>query len=225
MLMSTRVTGIACEALNCVAHDFIILHIAVLSFSDSRVSTRGINCGAVNCHCPRAMHMARTMALQRWVESRNYLKDKFISYTSWFNIFVYFPLHFRTPVFQHGASLVLSSFPLFLSLDSPPLYMLPHRGGLVLFPQIWLLHRLWHPHVVVILYSYTPHSTKLGILISPCLSVSPSVCGQNRVHSVSPIILAGSISYLHILSSNFRRCVAYKGFWKKFEVLAKSLNL
>ena len=25
----------------------------------------------------------------------------------WFNILVYFPLHFRTPVFQHGASLVL----------------------------------------------------------------------------------------------------------------------
>ena len=48
------------------------------------------------------------MALQRWVESRNYPNDKFISYTSWFNIFVYvyFPLHFRTPVFQHRASLV-----------------------------------------------------------------------------------------------------------------------
>ena len=27
--------------------------------------------------------------------------------TFWFNIFVYFPLHFRTPVFQHGASLVI----------------------------------------------------------------------------------------------------------------------
>ena len=100
------VTGIACKALNCVAHDFIILHIVVLSFSDSRVSTRGINWGAVNCHCPRATHTARTMALQRWVESRNYPNDKFISYTSSFNIFVYFPLHFRTPVFQHGASLV-----------------------------------------------------------------------------------------------------------------------
>ena len=36
--------------------------------------------------------------------------NKFISYTSWFNIFVYFPLHFRTPVFQHGASLVLIIF-------------------------------------------------------------------------------------------------------------------
>ena len=117
-------------------------------------------------------------------------------------------------LFSHSFLSILISFPLFLSLDSPPLYMLPHRGGSVLFPHIWLLHSLWHPHVDVILYSYyTPHSTKLGILISPCPSVSPSVCGQNRVHSVSPTILAGSISYLHILSSNFRRCVAYKGFY------------
>ena len=70
MLRSTRVKGIAitCEALNCFAHDFIILHIVIhwetkqfihvlgqfvcllyLSFSHSRVSTRSINCGAVNC--------------------------------------------------------------------------------------------------------------------------------------------------------------------------------
>ena len=82
------------------------IYIVVLSFSDSRVSTRGINCGAVNCHSPRATHTAWTLALQQWVESRNYPNDKFISYTSWFNTFVYFPLHFRTPVFQHGASLV-----------------------------------------------------------------------------------------------------------------------
>ena len=34
------------------------------------------------------------------------------------------------------------------------------------------------------------------------------VCGQNRVRSVSSTILIGSISFLHILSSNFRRCVA-----------------
>ena len=74
------------RSLNCVAHDFIILHIVVLSFSYSRVSTRGINCGAVNCHCPRATHTARTIALQRWVESRKYPSDKFIIYTSWFNL-------------------------------------------------------------------------------------------------------------------------------------------
>ena len=41
-----------------------------------------------------------------------------------------------------------------------------------------------------------------------------SVCGQNRVRSVSSTILIGSISYLHILSSNFRRCVACNARFK-----------
>ena len=50
-------------------------------------------------------------------------------------------------------------------------------------------------------------SWKGGILVSPCPSLRLSVCGPNRVHSVSSTILVGSISYLHILSSNFRRCV------------------
>ena len=46
-------------------------------------------------------------------------------------------------------------------------------------------------------------------------SVRPSVCGQNRVCSVSSTILAKSISYLHILSSNFRRCVVCKVYIKR----------
>ena len=52
-----------------------------------------------------------------------------------------------------------------------------------------------------------------------------SVCGQKRVCSVSSTILGGSIS--HILSSNFRRCVACKVCFncQKFEILANSLNL
>ena len=41
-----------------------------------------------------------------------------------------------------------------------------------------------------------------------------SVCGQNRVRSVSSTILVGFISYLHILSSNFRRYVACKVCFK-----------
>ena len=84
-----------------------------------------------------------------------------------------------------------------------------------------ILH--WYHMIMVITRLYCciiipPASTKLkgGILVSPCpsvhLSVCPSVrlsvCGQNRVRSVSSTILIGSISYLHILSSNFRRCVA-----------------
>ena len=63
-----------------------------------------------------------------------------------------------------------------------------------------------------------------GFTLSIGLSVRLSVCGQNRVRSVSSIILAGSISYLHILSSNFRRCVANSKI-QKFEFLSNSLNL
>ena len=41
-----------------------------------------------------------------------------------------------------------------------------------------------------------------------------SICGQNCVHSVSSTILNGSISYLHILSSNLRRCVVCNAHFK-----------
>ena len=54
-----------------------------------------------------------------------------------------------------------------------------------------------------------------------------SVCGRNRVRSISSTILTGPISYLHILSSNFRRCVVRNvcfKFLKKNEVLANSLK-
>ena len=59
------------------------------------------------------------------------------------------------------------------------------------------------------------------------LSVRPSVCGQNRVRSVSPIILVGSISYLHILSSNFGMCVACKTYCniQTIEFVALFFNL
>ena len=42
------------------------------------------------------------------------------------------------------------------------------------------------------------------------LSVLLSICGQNRVRSVSSTILVRSISYLHILWSNFKRCITCK---------------
>ena len=81
----------------------------------------------------------------------------------------------------------------------------------------------WHPTDIFIPLA----STKEGILVLPCLSVGMSTCGQNGVHSVSSTILAGSISYLHILSSNFRRCVTCKVFFfkiQKCETLANSWN-
>ena len=52
-------------------------------------------------------------------------------------------------------------------------------------------------------------------------------CHIYRVRSVSSTIFIGSISYLHILSSNLRRCVACKVCCKiqQFVILANSLNL
>ena len=75
---------------------------------------------------------------------------------------------------------------------------------------------------------YTTRTTKLlgGILVSlrPSvrLSVRPSVRPASRVRSVAPTVLVGSISYLYILSSNFRRYVACKvsGKFSKFVFLA-----
>ena len=55
------------------------------------------------------------------------------------------------------------------------------------------------------------------------LSVCLSVCGQDRVRSVSSTILIGSISYLHILSSNLR-CVACNVHFKIWN-LANFFNL
>ena len=59
------------------------------------------------------------------------------------------------------------------------------------------------------------------VRLSVCPSVRLSVCGQNRVRSVSSTILIWSISYLHILSSNLRRCVACNACFdiQKFEIL------
>ena len=38
------------------------------------------------------------------------------------------------------------------------------------------------------------------------LSIRPSICPTSRVRSVAPTVLVGSILYLYILLSNFRRC-------------------
>ena len=77
-----------------------------------------------------------------------------------------------------------------------------------------------------------PTSTKLkggytGFTSYVRLSVGLSICGQNHVCSVASTIPARSISYLHILSNNFRRCVACKVCFKiqKFAILVNFLNL
>ena len=90
-----------------------------------------------------------------------------------------------------------------------------HRSPLDFFHQwpVTLTMILCHDVIMdLFLLLYPPASTKLkgGILVSR----RPFVCGQNRVRSVSSTILVRSISYLHISSSNFRRCVACKGYCK-----------
>ena len=62
-------------------------------------------------------------------------------------------------------------------------------------------------------------------------SVSPFVCPSvrpaSRARFVAPTVLVGSISYLHIVSSNFRMCVKCKDSYKifKFKFLTIYLNL
>ena len=75
--------------------------------------------------------------------------------------------------------------------------------------------------------SYTPRFNEVERGVYWFHLVRLSICGQNRVRSVSSTILIGSISYLHTLSSNFRRCVMCIGCFKiqKFEILANSFNL
>ena len=65
-----------------------------------------------------------------------------------------------------------------------------------------------------------------GILVSLRPPVCTYVRPTSRVRSVAPTVLVGSISYLYILSSNFRRCVACKVSCKisKFEFWGNALK-
>ena len=74
---------------------------------------------------------------------------------------------------------------------------------------------LYPPHDEVVggYIGFTP-SVHPSVRPSVCLSICPSVRSASRVRSVAPIVLDGFISYLYILSSNFRRCVACKVYCK-----------
>ena len=76
--------------------------------------------------------------------------------------------------------------------------------------------------------NYTPRTTKLlegGLLVSLRPSLRPSVCTTSRVRCVVPTVLVGSISYLYILLSNYRGCVACYFFLQnlKFGIWCESL--
>ena len=53
--------------------------------------------------------------------------------------------------------------------------------------------------------------------LSVHVSVHPSVHPASHFCSVAPTVLAGSISYSYILSSNFRRCVRHVKLLAKFK--------
>ena len=59
---------------------------------------------------------------------------------------------------------------------------------------------------------------------SVCMSVCPSVRPASPVRSVAPTVLVGFISYLYILSRNFKRCVAFK-VSSKFSKFLKFVTL
>ena len=98
----------------------ILITIRVISSRKSRWKCRLLN----DRHSSLPQRANTLVILQRLVERRNYVNKsvyrdkrihydtvgKFVSYTSWFDIFVYFPFHFGTLIFQHGTLLVLLIF-------------------------------------------------------------------------------------------------------------------
>ena len=90
--------------------------------------------------------------------------------------------------------------------------------------MIWCIGTIYHETIHFICFMlpwvlhagypiyYTPSTTKLlGVYwfhsVRPSVPRPYRVCPPSYVRSVAPTVLVGSISYLHILSSNFRRCV------------------
>ena len=73
------------------------------------------------------------------------------------------------------------------------------QNTLIKIPVVLGVDWAWHVKLNLfskscLLYPPLQRSWKGGILVSPCPSVRLSVCGQNRVRSVSSTILIGSIS-------------------------------
>ena len=96
--------------------------------------------------------------------------------------------------------------------------------------EIWVVYcvfKVWSECVFYLSHSCAVLILRYLVIPPASTSVRLSVCGKNGVCSVSSTILIGSISYLHILSSNLRRCVACNARFKikKFHILANSLNL
>ena len=66
---------------------------------------------------------------------------------------------------------------------------------------------------------YPTHNEVVGGGVYWFHSIRPFVHPPPRFRSVAPTVLVRSISYLYILSSNFRRCVVCKVYGKKIQNL------
>ena len=92
------------------------------------------------------------------------------------------------------------------------------------------LSPVWHQAIIWtnggLLPPLLQRSWKEGILVSPCPSVRPSICGQNLVRSVSSTILIGSISCLQYYQATSEgvSCVMFVfklknlKFWRILEI-------
>ena len=118
--------------------------------------------------------------------------------------------------------------------------LIMHWGANILLPgfainlwQNWLKRQpyLYDPtQYLYMIIIPTVNEVEGCILVSLCPSINPLVPPSVRlsvdqiVCSVSSTILAGSISYLHILSLNFRRCIVCLFFYSKLEFLLNIFN-
>ena len=134
-----------------------------------------------------------------------------------------FPVHIHDILLQH-ASLTCYKYlclMLFHFSISYPRYVLAQGQYSSKSFVKWLGKSFYTPHLMKLVRGYTGFILLYPPAEQSCRGVywfhlvHLSVCEQNRVCSVSSTILAGSILYLHTLSSNFRKCVTCNSkFWQ-----------
>ena len=102
-------------------------------------------------------------------------------------------------------------------------YLLDRLSKFVAKNQMWSLTVELNDKFWALQFTYATSNICQRIILAPHNEVS--VLPASGVHYVAPTVLVGSISYLHIGSSNFRKCVACRIVYKiwnfaKLEFLA-----
>ena len=115
-------------------------------------------------------------------------------------------------IVEHAAELAFQVLMLFMTWWYWNFWYDLHSTQLNLFTDHYLLYAISSYMLAYNCFCYTPRFNEVERGVYWFHLVRLSVCWQNRVRSVSSTILIGSISYLHILSSNFRRCVTCNVF-------------